>query len=160
VDVGRKLEFCQGRRRKVIGMRSGSQCRRAGRAVRRRGQRLLKGGSHLVDRVAPATARERLDQSLYTAPGRCLFTNESVSQIEEEPAKLPHRRLISDFDYAERALISQFADHGVPSTGRNRPVWYQIANTRFVDRGGYARFVNTNQSISSVTASAGLMLER
>jgi len=32
------------------------------------------------------------------------------------------------------------------------------SNTRFADRGGYARSVNTNQSISSVTASAGLIL--
>jgi uncharacterized SAM-binding protein YcdF (DUF218 family) len=32
--------------------------------------------------------------------------------------------------------------------------------TRFADRHGYASFVNTNQSISSVTASAGLISAR
>jgi hypothetical protein len=41
----------------------------------------------------------------------------------------------------------------------HRPVWDQI-RARFAVSGGHAEFVNTNQSISSVTASFGLILAR
>ena len=92
--------------------------------------------------------------------GRRLLVDESVAQIEEKPKSIPHSELISDFDYAGRPLISDFTNQGPPSAGRNRPVWYQILKRPLCWLLGYARFVNTNQSISSVTASARLILAR
>jgi hypothetical protein len=122
---------------------------------------LLERGSHLVERTAPAVSRERLDQSLNAALGRGLLVDEGVAQIEEKPKGIPHRSLVPDLTTAGRQSFLKFASQGRAfgwSKSHGMPPNFEGPGFRRLRR--YARFVNTNQSISSVTAPSGSRLAR
>jgi hypothetical protein len=109
----------------------------------------------------PRYRGERLDQSLNTALGRRLLVDEGVAQIEEKPKGIPHRSLVPDLTTAGRRSFLKFASQWRAfSWSKSHVVPPNFELPRFRRLRRYARFVNTNQSISSVTAPSGSRLAR
>ena len=88
----------------------------AGRELLRR---LPERDSDLLELSVPTVPLYCARQLLDSALPRPFLADERVPQIEEEPASILHRRLISGFDHSEDGRIFELQIQGVPPTARN-----------------------------------------